>query len=100
MYGRDIVFIGLMCLFIGVCAGLLIAYLFLEDKYRKRMDDAIEGSETKCLHTIRDNYAKEQNTRKLLLNELGEALDVDVVYLPSFGYVTLKRAFEIPEDII
>ena len=87
---------GMICMVIGAFAGVAIAYTIMETKY----DKIVEGVESNCLKTIRENYAKEQTKRKLLLQELGEALDVDVVALPSFGYVTLKRAFEVPEDVV
>lgn len=87
---------GLLCMMIGAFAGIAIAYTIMEPKY----DKIVEGVESNCLKTIRENYAKEQTTRKMLLYELGEALDVDVVALPSFGYVTLKRALEVSEGLV
>ena len=93
--------IGVICLVIGMVAGMALAYAALEDHYRDLAEDIREDAEFRCLKTIRANYEKEQSTRELLLREIGEELGVDIVYLPSFGYVTLKQAaFEIPEDVI
>lgn len=78
---------GLICAAIGAFAGVAIAYSIMESKYDKIVSEA-EGS---CLRTVRENYAKEQATRKLLLKELGEALKVDHVYLPSFGWIIFEK---------
>ncbi len=92
--------IGVIGVIVGILAGMALVYAAMEDRYRDLAEDIKEDAEFKCLATIRKNYKKEQRTRKLLLHELGEALGVDVVHLPSFGYITLKKAMEIPEDIV
>ena len=93
-------FVVAACIFVGMCSGIMIAHMVIEPRYERLLDETINASEAKCLKTITKNYVKEQSTRKLLLHELGEALDVDVVHLPSFGYVLLKDAFEVPEDVV
>lgn len=92
---------GLFYVMIGILSGLAIAYTYIEPRYEKSMEQLSIDIQEECLKTIRDNYQKEMTTRALLLQELGEELDVDVVYLPSFGHVILKQAsITIPEDII
>lgn len=93
--------IATICVIVGMLAGGALAYAALEEHYRKMADDIQAEADRVCLETIRENYEREQKTRQVLLNELGVALDADVVYLPSFGFVTLdEAAFQIPEDII
>lgn len=96
-----LIIVGTICTIVGMLAGVAIAYAAMEEYYRGLAEDIREDAEYRCLHTVRENYEKEQRTRELMLRELGEALDVDMVFLPSFGYVTLKQAsFTIPEEII
>ena len=93
--------IGVSCFVMGILSGMVLAYAALEDYYRDLAEDIREDAEFRCLKTIRENYEKEQRTRELLLRELGEELGVDIVYLPSFGYVTLDQAdIQIPENIM
>ncbi len=100
MFNLNMFTYGVVCFVLGMLSGAIILYTYLAQIHRDRELDIKEKTEQECLETVRENYQKEQTTRKLLLYELGEALDVDVIYLPSFGYITLKRAFEIPEDIV
>lgn len=93
--------IATICVVVGMLSGGAFAYAALEEQYREVADNIQAEADRVCLKTIRENYEKEQKTRQVLLNELGVALEVDVVYLPSFGYVTLQEAaFQIPEDIL
>jgi transcriptional regulatory protein LevR len=75
-----------------VC-GAYLTYSHCKDEIK----DIRSESERKSLKTIRDNYAKEQHNTKLLLEELGEVLDIDVVELPSFGYTILRGATKVEE---
>lgn len=79
---------GLICAAIGAFAGVAIAYTIMEPRYAK----FVAESEASCLKTVRENYAREQATRELLLREIGEALDVGDVYLPSFGWVVFEKS--------
>lgn len=87
MNGIEAILAALFFCFIGALAGVAFAYTFIEPKYKQ----IVEETKLDCLRTVRENYAREQANRELLLRELGEALEIDEVYLPSFGCVVLRE---------
>lgn len=93
-----IVFVAFLCYILGGLSGLIIAYTYIvprcEDAYR----EALAEHDKRTLALVRDQEAREELNTKMLLDELGEALDVDMVELPTFGYVTLKGAIEVSES--
>lgn len=88
---------GLIMIFSGMVSGAILTHSYVTEKYKDMAREEIEKEQLRALNSIRDGYHKYDARTKLLLEELGEALDVDVVELPSFGYVLLKGASEIDD---
>lgn len=82
-----------VCMVISFACGAYLTRLYCKDEIK----DIRSELDRKSLQTIRENYAKEQHNTKLLLEELGEVLDVDAVELPSFGYTILRGATKVEE---
>ena len=86
-----------ICMFFGGIVGIVVDSIILDRVYQKDLTKAIEEEKRESLRVIRENHAKNELNNKILLDEIGEALDVDVVELPSFGLTVLKGAMSIPE---
>lgn len=86
-----------ICMLFGGIIGMTIDSIILSRHFQKELTDAIEEEKRETLRTIRENHARNETNNKLLLEEIGEALDVDVVELPSFGITVLKGAMSVSE---
>ena len=91
---------GFVLILAGMISGAVLAHSYLAAKYKDMAQEEIEKEQLRALHAIREGYRKNEARTKLLLEELGEVLDVDVVELPSFGYVLLKGAGEVAEGFL
>lgn len=84
-----------VCMIVSFICGVCLARSYYVDEIKAIRDE----QEFKTLQTIRDNYAKERYKTKLLMEELGETLDIDIVELPSFGYTVLKGATSVEDQL-
>ena len=94
----NMLWFGFACALIGIAAGFYIAHVWIEADYRRTYDEELERERRNALQTIRNSYAREETNRQLMLEELGEVLDVDGVELPTFGYTILRGATKVTED--
>lgn len=83
----------IVCMIVGFIAGVYLTRGYCKDEIR----NAREAAELDALKTIRENYARERHNTKLLLEEVGETLNVDAVELPTFGVTILRGATKVEE---
>ena len=86
---------ALLYIAVGMISGALLTYSYLRPKYEEIHRSAMKRVHARSLSILRDEQYKHDMNTKCLLEELGEALDVDTVDLPSFGNVVLRQ---LPTD--